>query len=105
MIVAKFEKGHTKIGGKEKGTPNKTTRELKEIINEIVSGQIGNIGPALSEMLVKDPDKYLNLLLKLMEFVVAKKKDITSDDQPVQQAVNIHVTDPKIGQQLKKLIE
>ena len=103
--MAKFVKGHSKIGGKEKGTPNKTTRELKEIINEIVSGQVPNINPALNEILTKDPDKYLNLLLRLMEFVVAKKKDITSDDQPMQQAVNIHVTDPKIGEQLKKMLE
>ena len=91
--------------GRPAGIPNKSTRVSKEMINDIVSGQMEHIGPTLNEVRVKDPDKYLNLLLKLMEFVVAKKRDVTSDDQPMQQAVNIHVTDPKIGEQLKKMLE
>ena len=101
-----FKKGQvTNPKGRTKDTPNKVTRVSKELINDIVSGQMEHIGPTLNEVRVKDPDKYLNLLLKLMEFVVAKKRDVTSDDQPVQQAVNIHVTDPKIGEQLKKMLE
>ena len=103
--MGKFEHGHKKLGGKEKGTPNKTTKEMKDVVNMIVSGQIEKVDAVLNEIQVKDPDKYLNLLFKLMEFVVAKKKDVTSDDEPIKQSINIHVTDPRIGQELKKLIE
>ena len=103
--MAKFTKGHKKLGGKEKGTPNKTTHEIKSVINLIVSGQIEKINDTLNQVQETDPDKYLNLLFKLMEFVVAKKKDVTSDDEPFKQPINIHVTDPRIGQELKKLLE
>jgi len=103
--VAKFEAGHEKVGGKKKGTPNKTTKELKSVINMIVSGQIEKVDATFNALQATDPDKYLNLLFKLMEFVVAKKKDITSDDEPIKQPINIHVTDPRIGQELKKMLE
>lgn len=91
--------------GRPKGTSNKTTKEMKEMINLIVSGHIDKVDEVLNEIQVKDPDKYLNSLFKLMEFVIAKKKDLTSDDEPLKQPINIHVTDPRIGEELKKLIE
>ena len=85
--------------------PNKTTAEMKEIINSIVGGQLGNVAATLSALRETDPDKYLNMLFKLMEFVMPKKRDVTSDDEPLKNPINIHVTDARIGVELKKLLE
>lgn len=67
--------------------PNKTTVEMKEIINSIVSGQIVKVNGTLDALRESDPDKYLNLLLKLMEFVMPKKRDVTSDDEPLRNPI------------------
>ena len=103
--MAKFEKGKEKQGGRLKGTPNRTTKEMKEMINMIVSGHLDDVDKVLREVHAKDPEKYLALLFRFMEFVVAKKNDITSDDEPIKQPINIQVTDPRIGEELKKLLE
>lgn len=85
--MARFEKGHKKTGGKEKGTPNKTTAELKGIINTIISDQIVQVNVTLDALRESDPDKYLNMLFKLMEFVMPKKRDVTSDDEPLRNPI------------------
>jgi hypothetical protein len=87
------------------GVPNKTTVEMKEIINSIVSGQIVKVNGTLDALRESDPDKYLNMLFKLMEFVMPKKRDVTSDDEPLKNPINIHVTDARIGNELKKMLE
>ena len=99
-----FKKGIEKQGGRLKGTPNKTTKEMKELINSVVSGHLEQVDAVLNEIREKDQDKYLSLLFRFMEFVVAKKTDVTSDDEPIKQPINIQVTDPRIGEELKKLL-
>lgn len=99
-----FEKGIEKLGGRKKGTPNRTTKEMRELINSIVSGHLDTVDEVLNEVRQEDPDKYLSLLFRFMEFTVPKKTDITSDDEPIKNPINIHVTDPRIGEELKKLL-
>lgn len=91
--------------GRTPGVPNRTTAEMKEIINTIVANQIGKVSSTLDDLRESDPDKYLNMLFKLMEFVMPKKRDVTSDDEPLRNPINIHVTDARIGAELKKLLE
>ena len=91
--------------GRVPGVPNKTTVAMKEIINSIVSGQIVKVNGTLDALRESDPDKYLNMLFKLMEFVMPKKRDVTSDDEPLKNSINIHVTDARIGNELKKMLE
>ena len=99
-------KGNTNNpNGRPKGVPNKTTKEMKALINKIVSGHLDKVDETLDQIRESDQDKYLSLLFRFMEFVVAKKNDITSDDEPIKPALNIQVTDPRIGEELKKLLE
>jgi hypothetical protein len=61
-----------KTGGREKGTPNKTTKELKGIIHEVVERQLETIEADLQELEAKDR---LAVLLKLVEYVLPKQRE------------------------------
>ena len=78
-----FPKGH-KLSGSRKGKPNKTTQEIKELYTEIMSGEVEHIPDALEKIRLEDPYKYLMVLDKISNKVIANKKDITSDDKPIQ---------------------
>ena len=83
-----FKKGH-KLSGSRKNKPNKATQEVKEKLNNIIESQAKHIGPELDKLRKEDPQKYLTLLEKFVAYVVPKKRDITSDDKPIQPAITI----------------
>jgi len=103
--VGKFQEGHKKLGGKTSGTPNKTTKEAKEILNKILFDEIPNIKAALLAIKEKDEYKYLECLSKLFPFVIAKKTDVTSDDEALQKEVNINVISGNSAEKLKKFLD
>jgi hypothetical protein len=61
-----------KTGGRTKGTPNRTTKELKEKIHNIVEVQLENIESDLQNLEAKDR---LHILLKLFEYVLPKQRE------------------------------
>jgi len=79
-----FEEGNKLGEGRPPGSPNKTTQEIKELYTEIMSGEVDHIPKALEEIRKEDPYKYLMVLDKISNKVIANKKDITSDDKPIQ---------------------
>ena len=38
-----FEQGHKKQGGRTKGVPNKTTKEIRVLLTEVLEGEIERI--------------------------------------------------------------
>jgi hypothetical protein len=57
---------------RKKGTPNKLTGEIKELLADIVSGEQDRIKEALSELNTLDKFKYLQIMSKLLVFVIPK---------------------------------
>ena len=58
-----------KTGGREKGTPNKVTRELREILKNIIDQELD----ALPAMIHRLPDeKRLDVIIKLLPYVLPK---------------------------------
>jgi hypothetical protein len=51
--MSKFEKGREKTGGRAKGTPNKTSAEIKEAIQAVLSLRVDELDDDLEKM-----DKY-----------------------------------------------
>ena len=60
-----------KYGGRQKGTPNKITNELRKKLKIIVSDELDNIGEILNELEAKER---LDIVIKLMPFVFPKLK-------------------------------
>lgn len=90
--------------GRPKGALNKTTIEAKELLNSVLSGEVENIKEALQKVRLESESKYLDALAKLFPYVFPKKTDVTSDDKPIQTALNVIVDSNETAQQLKELM-
>jgi hypothetical protein len=75
--MGQFKRGQSgNPGGKRKGTMNYTTRQAKEILNQILFSEIENIREALKDIRTKDKVKYLDCLAKLLPFVLPRQTDL-----------------------------
>jgi hypothetical protein len=83
------KKGTKKTGGRSIGTPNRTTAQAKELLEQIMFGQIDNINDALDNLKDKDYAKYLDACSKLFTYVLPKKSDVTSDGEKIVQQLPI----------------
>lgn len=64
-----FEKGHKKIGGRKKGTPNKYSDEMRAVLKEIFFNEVYRL-PEILESL--PPEKRLDVFLKLLPYFFPK---------------------------------
>jgi hypothetical protein len=58
-----------KHGGRQKGTPNKLTKELRSIMKEVIYNELENIEERLDQL---EPKHRLELVVKLMPYVFPK---------------------------------
>jgi hypothetical protein len=72
-----------KTGGRTKGTPNKTTKEIKGIIQTVVEEQLETIEKDLKQL---EPKDRLNVLLKLVEYVLPKQREQKIDFNSLTEA-------------------
>ena len=62
-----------KFGGRSKGTPNKTTAEAKQLLQNVVTKQIEKLETTLNKL---EPVERVNALSKLLPYILPKKQDI-----------------------------
>lgn len=86
------KKGTQKTGGRIAGTPNRTTKEARELLEQILLGQVDNIKTSLESLRLDSDARYLDACSKLFTYVLPKKTDITSDDKPIQSLPQITIT-------------
>ena len=71
-----------KFGGRQKGTPNKLTKELRSVLKDVLYDEIERLPERLDELSTKDR---LELLVKLMPFVFPKVQSVSQSlDEPIQ---------------------
>ncbi|RPG85980.1 MAG: hypothetical protein CBD69_006390 [Crocinitomicaceae bacterium TMED209] len=69
-----------KFGGRQKGTPNKLTKELRSVLKDVLYEEIDRLPERLDELDTKDR---LELLVKLMPFVFPKVQSVSQSlDEP-----------------------
>jgi hypothetical protein len=100
--MAGRKKGTQKTGGRNKGVPNKTTKEARELLESILFGQLEDIKKAFAS-LKSEPSKYIDAYSKMFGYVLPKKTDVTSDDKPLQANLNITVDNSETAETLKRL--
>ena len=83
-----FEKGHTYGKGRPKGSTNKNSREIREMITQIVSDNLDETKQRLSNL--KDAD-YFKAMGMLMKHVLPQQKQIEQNtfDHPTQFQIEI----------------
>ena len=82
-----------KTGGRQKGTPNRTTKEAREFLESIVFGHFDSIDEVLKNMKDEDKAKYIDALNKLLQYILPKKTDITTGDEPLITDVKVTYVD------------
>lgn len=86
------KKGTQKTGGRAAGTPNKTTKEFRELFVAIMNGQIEYIAEALEAVRLESPTKYLDALSKLFQYTMPKQLDVKTDGEKITD-VNVTYVD------------
>jgi hypothetical protein len=79
--------GGQKTGGKKKGTPNKVTKEAREIFKDIMEGEISNVKDALDKIRAKSPFNYILCFSKLAPYFMPKQLDVKTDGEKIQAPV------------------
>lgn len=77
-------KNHAKAGGRKKGVPNKMTQDIRDSIKLLLEGEYKHLNEVLEDLRINNKVAYINAIEKFTAYVVPKKKDITSDDKPIQ---------------------
>lgn len=90
-----------KFGGRKKGTPNKTTKEIKEAFEMIVDNNLSNIDEWIKNIADDNPEKAINIILKFAEYVLPKLNKTeyieTKDDEYV------NMTDDELEKEMKEM--
>ena len=66
-----------KYGGRIKGTPNKITNEIRKKLKNIVDNELDILEDTLKHL---DSKERLELLIKLIPYVIAKVQTVSSTD-------------------------
>jgi len=74
-----------KTGGRQKGTPNKVTTDLRSVLQTIVTDELEHLQTHIHQM----PDEQrTQVLLKLLPYVAPKTQAITyTEDRPIKPLV------------------
>ena len=77
-----FKEGQEKKGGRAKGTPNKSTAEIREAYQRLVEDNLTNMTEWLTLVAAENPEKAMELMLKLSEYMIPKlaRQEVTGAD-------------------------
>lgn len=89
-----FKKGN-QLAGSRKGIPNKATKEIRQAFKLLLEDNLDNMKVWLSDVAEEDPERALNILLKMSEFVVPKlqRQEIEHEIRDKQVIINVLSTD------------
>lgn len=85
-------KGSTKSGGRIKGTPNKTTSEIRAAFKEFVEFNLDRMQKWIEQVAQEDPSKALDHLTKFAEYTtpkLARTEHTGLDGQDIKSQNNI----------------
>ena len=86
-----FQPGNTLSNGRPKGSPNETTRMVRETFAALLQGRESELQDALDKLRDKDPKGFLEYFIKISERFVGpvSRQEITGLDGEAFQPINI----------------
>ena len=68
--------------GRPKGAQGKSTKAIKEAYQKLLEDNLDNMSQWLADIAANDPDKAVNLMLKLSEYIIPKlaRQEVTGAD-------------------------
>lgn len=76
------EKGTAKTGGRTAGTPNRVTKQAKELLSGFIGDEAEHFKEAMAEIFRDDKPLYAALYIKMLPYVLPKLNsvDVTSNN-------------------------
>lgn len=68
--------GQKKVGGRKKGTPNKTTQITRKLINDVAEGMLPQVLRDIKDL---EPAERVKVFIKLCEFCISKPQTVSLD--------------------------
>lgn len=93
-----------KTGGRSAGTPNKVSKEFRNVLSGIIENEINSIPEILKNL---DPKDRLEIIIKLMPYVIPKLESVSFENETQNKVsiMNITVVDEETKRNLERLFE
>ena len=87
-----------------KGTPNKVTSDIRDAYRRLLEENLANLNSWLSEIAQNNPEKAIDLLLKMSEYVVPKlnRTEIESTSINDLMSMTMQQREQRISELIKK---
>ena len=79
-------------GGRPKGAVNKTTAELRAIMQDIFAVELPNVLGSLEKVREQNDEKYVSLMIRIAEYFVPKvpqNVDVTSGGEKIAKILSV----------------
>lgn len=88
-----FEKGHKLAKGRPKGAINRSTEMMKLTIARAVDNTLNTLSTDLEKIRKDDPERAIELALKLMEFTLPKlsRTEMKAEIEQKIQSINVNI--------------
>lgn len=89
-----FQPGHKLAKGRPVGAINRSTEQMKLTIARAVNNTLDTIQKDLEEIKKKDPEKAIDLALKLMEYTLPKlsRTEMKAEIEQKIQQISVQIT-------------
>ena len=92
--MGKFEPGHKLAKGRPKGAINRSTEMMKLTIARAVDNTLNTLSADLEKIRKDDPERAIELALKLMEFTLPKlsRTEMRAEIDQRIQSISVNIT-------------
>ena len=98
-----FEKGNKLSNGRPAGALNRSTEQMKLTLARAANNTLNTIAEDLEKIRKKDPEKAIELSLKLMEYVLPKlsRTEMKAEIDTRIQAINVNIAQKAVDNEME----